>query len=335
MGFLELRVYKADARNECFDVGAGGFGRSGGNLHWRLAQCRKHMGGIEAPDAMAFQQLGGSCLVDAHSLGRRGYQFPQFQQPLGAKVCLELQHGGKVAPKLLAQAVGEPVTLSAKIACDAGPLAQLDNSGIEGGQQAEAVRIGAHRRSHDLGVAAIVLGSCQGEAVPEAIHLLRIDGVDREAALDRRLHDGAVRHLDGDVDLAGTGSTACQQPGGHLSQAFPAMLKDFLADFAPATISQKDVMAFARPVHAGIPSLFSHAFSPLETASRRNLRRSLYWRSESRSQVRRGLPTGHRLRPIRQGRASSLGDWLAGGPLAAPAGPARFLEITLIWAVAR
>ena len=36
-------------------------------------------------------------------------------------------------------------------------------------------------------------------------------------------------------------------------------------------------------------------------ASRRNLRRSLYWRSESKAQVRRGLPTGHRLRPIRQG----------------------------------
>ncbi len=40
---------------------------------------------------------------------------------------------------------------------------------------------------------------------------------------------------------------------------------------------------------------------PLKNASHRNLRRSLYWRSETRSQVRRGLPTGHRSRPIRRG----------------------------------
>jgi len=61
-------------------------------------------------------------------------------------------------------------------------------------------------------------------------------------------------------------------------------------------------MALACPIDAGIPSSFiSHPRSPLEKTSRRNLRRSLYWRSESGLHVRRGLPTGHRSRPIHRG----------------------------------
>ena len=171
------------------------------------------------------------------------------------------------------------------------------------GEQPEATRIGAQGGGHHLGVAAVVLGASHREAVAEAIHLLRVDGVNLEAALDQRLDHGAVRDLDGDVDLAGLGSAArCQQPGGHLGQSFAAVLEDFLADLAAFAVRQKHMMALARPIDAGIPSLFiSHARSPLEKTSRRNLRRSLYWRSESRLQVRRGLPTGHRSRPIRQG----------------------------------
>jgi hypothetical protein len=62
------------------------------------------------------------------------------------------------------------------------------------------------------------------------------------------------------------------------------------------------VMALTRPIDASVPSsLFGHSYSPFETTSLRNLRRSLYWRSESSSKVRRGLPTGHRSRPIHWG----------------------------------
>ena len=84
------------------------------------------------------------------------------------------------------------------------------------------------------------------------------------------------------------------------------MLERLLANLAAITIRQKNEMALARPIHAGVPSLFSHGFSPLEIANRRNLRRSLYWRSESKAQVQHGFPTGHRLRPIRQGACPFL-----------------------------
>ena len=107
----------------------------------------------------------------------------------------------EVAPELLAHAVGEAIALGAEVLGDARPLAQFDDDGIGDRQLPEAVRIGAQGRGHHFGVAAVVLGAGQREAVAEAIHLLRIDGVHLEAALDQRLDHGAVRHLDRDLDL--------------------------------------------------------------------------------------------------------------------------------------
>ena len=80
------------------------------------------------------------------------------------------------------------------------------------------------------------------------------------------------------------------------------MPENFLADPAAVLVRQEKMMALARPIDASIPSSFiNHPRSPLKRTSRRNLRRSLYWRSESGLRVRRGLPTGHRSRPIRRG----------------------------------
>jgi hypothetical protein len=80
------------------------------------------------------------------------------------------------------------------------------------------------------------------------------------------------------------------------------------------------VMAFRRPIDAGVPSLLvGHAFSPLKTTSHRDPRRSLYWRSKSGSHFRRGLPTGHRSRPIRQGTRPPPGGLATGGSWSLPA----------------
>ncbi len=83
MGLFDLPVQKADAPDERLDVGAGGFGRSGGNLHRWLAQHLQDMGSVEAPDTITFQQLGYGSLADARGLARRGDEFPQIEQPLG------------------------------------------------------------------------------------------------------------------------------------------------------------------------------------------------------------------------------------------------------------
>src|SRR5208337_3825495 len=241
-------------------------------------------------DTIAFQDLGDRRFADALRFGGRGRKFPK------------VEHGGKVAPKLLAHAVGEPVALVSEFISDPRPLPQFDNSGVSIGEHPEATRIGAQGGGHCLGVTAVILGASHCEAVAKAIHLLGVDGVNLEAALEQCLDHRSMRRLDRNVDLTGIGSTAhFQQPTAQLGEPFASMLEDLLTNFASFAIRQKHMMALARPIDAGVPSLFGHAFSPLENASRRNLCRSLYWRSESKSQVRRGLPTGHRLRPIRQG----------------------------------
>ena len=93
--FFGLAVYKADARNKRLDMSAGRFNRSPGNLHSRFAQDIQNMGGVEAPDAVALQQVGDRPLADARGLAGCGRQFPQVEQPWGAKIAFELQHGGK------------------------------------------------------------------------------------------------------------------------------------------------------------------------------------------------------------------------------------------------
>src|SRR6516162_6129437 len=302
LGFLDLVVYQADACNERLGMGAGRFNGSGGNLHRRRTQHSYHMAGGEAPDTMALQYLGGCRLADTGRFARRWRSFPQIEEPLGAKVAFQFQHGGKIAPKLLPKPVGEAVALGAKVLGNPRPLPQFGDDRIGRRQQPEAARIGTQGRGHDLGVAAVILRARQGEAVAEAIHLFRIDGVHRKAALDQRLDHRAMRHFDGNLHMSWLfGLARCHEPGRHLRQARTAMLEDFLADFAATTVCQKHMMALSRPIDAGVPLLSVHPFSPPEIGSRRHHCRSLYWRSESKSQVRRGLPTGHRLRPIQRG----------------------------------
>src|SRR5580693_1515773 len=252
---------------------------------------------------MALEQLGDCRLAHTARLLRRRSGFPEFEQPLGAEVVFQCEQGREVAPELLTQAIGEAVPFNAEVLGDARPFAQLDDDRIGCGEEAEATRIGAQAGGHDLGVAAVILGAGHGETVAKPVHLLRVDGVDLEAALDQRLDYRPVRDFDGDMDLTGVSSAARRhQPGGHLGQSLSAVFEDFLADLALVAVGQEHAVALASPIDAGIPSsLIAHRPSPGSSSSRRNPRRSLYWRSGCGLRIRRGLPTGRRSRPIRRG----------------------------------
>jgi len=152
-------------------------------------------------------------------------------------------------------------------------------------------------------VAAVVLGAGHGEAIAETIHLFGIDGVDGEAALNERLDHRPVRDFDGDKDLIGhRGAARRHEPGGQLGQPLAAMGEGSFADLAAFAVGEEDAVALASPVDAGIPSsLIVHPPSSSSRSSRRNPRRSLYWRSEQQGRIRRELPTGRRSRPIRRG----------------------------------
>src|SRR6516164_9453094 len=187
-------------------------------------------------------------------------------------------------------------------------------------------------RGHDFRVAAVILRSGQGEAVAEAIHLLGIEGVNLKAALDQRFDHRAVRHFDRDQDLRWFDrATCCHQPGRHLGEALTAVLEEPLADFSTITVGEEHVMALRRPVDAGVPlSLIGHCLSLLEQTSHRDLRRSLYWRSESRHKsgadsprgIDHGQSDGARVPPRWSGHR---------GPLVAPDESARFRNATPDW----
>ena len=159
VGVFDLPVEEPDARNERRDMRARGFDRSGGDVNRRPAQGGDDGGGVEAADAIAFEQLADGRLAQTACLSRRRCGLPEFEQPFGAKVVFQFEHGGKVAPELLAQAVGEAVAFDAEVFGDARPLAQFDDGRVGRSKLAEAPRIGAQRGGHDLGVAAVVLGA--------------------------------------------------------------------------------------------------------------------------------------------------------------------------------
>src|SRR6516162_10264772 len=109
--------------------------------------------------------------------------------------------------------------------------------------------------------------------------------------------------LDSDLNLRRLArATLCHQPGRHRGESFATVLEYPLSDFLAAAVGEEYVVAFRSPVDARIPLfLICHAFSLFSHASHRDLRRSLYWRSEVNRRLRRELPTGHRSRPIRRG----------------------------------
>ena len=157
-----------------------------------------------------------------------------------------------------------------------------------------------------------------------------------EATLDQRLDHRAVRNFDRGQDLAGLrGPARRHQPGGHLGQALATMFEDFLACLPACLVHQEYAVALASPVNAGVPLFsFAHGYPPRSRSSRRNLRRSLYWRSkrecasgaDSPRGVDRGQSIGARVHP-RCSRHRVI--------TVAPDGLARFGKATPFRAVAR
>ena len=94
--------------------------------------------------------------------------------------------------------------------------------------------VGRHRVGERWGVAAVVLRTGGREAVAEAAELLRVDGIDAEAALHQALHHQPVRHLDRQGDGVWWGSGQFEQPSGHRREPFAAMIEDQLPDLAAA-----------------------------------------------------------------------------------------------------
>jgi hypothetical protein len=88
----------------------------------------------------------------------------------------------------------------------------LGDGGIADLQGAEEVRIRAQPGGRDPGVAPVVLGAGDREAIAEAVKLLRIDRMDLEPSFHEGLDHRPTRGLDRNADLTRLGSGLLKKP---------------------------------------------------------------------------------------------------------------------------
>jgi hypothetical protein len=136
----------------------------------------------------------------------------------------------------------------------ARPLAQLDHQGIIDHKPAEGLPIGAQCTAEHTGVAAVILGPGDGEAIAEAVELLGIDREDLEGVIEQHLDDRSVRGLDRHGDLARRGFGLLKQPIAQLRQPGSAMREVALTHMSSLDVEQANAVALRCPVDPDEPS---------------------------------------------------------------------------------
>jgi hypothetical protein len=330
----QLAFDQAQAFDQRADVRHGRLAGAGRDPDRLGAQELKNAGGIDAPDAVVLQYPRDRRLAHAGRLGGRRHGLPKIVQPGGPGIRFDAEHLRIVAPQLLPHAIGKTGFLGRQVLRHARPLTQLDHYRIGQRELAEGVRVSAQRRRHRLGVTAVVLGASHRETVTEAVELLGIDRVDVKAALQQRLDDGTMRHLDADRDLSGLGPASGGQPLAKQVKSLAAMGKDFVAEAAAICVRHPDIVLLGRPVdagkkvrrlaHSGLRAAIRWRYN--EPARRRSipvlaLRRLKGTGAVSPLDLNRGHPPGHRSPPGARRKNRHRGQKVA------PDGMARTLSI--------
>ena len=114
----------------------------------------------------------------------------------------------------------------------------------------ERAAIGSERGGQRLCVPAIVLGSSRREAVAKAVELPRIDGVDLEPVIEKRLDDGAMRNLYPNMDFFRLAAACGDEPAAHLCQPLAAVVEGLLAEALAAGIGKPRVVLDAQSTPA-------------------------------------------------------------------------------------
>jgi len=112
------------------------------------------------------------------------------------------------------------------------------------------VAVASQAIAEHMGIAAVVLGAGRREAVAEAVELLRVERMDREAALHHGLHHGPVRDLDGDPDGVRLGVRRSDEPVRHLRQSGAAVAEGTLSQDPALAVDDTDLVDFRAPVDA-------------------------------------------------------------------------------------
>jgi hypothetical protein len=158
--------------------------------------------GVDATDTIPLEQLLNGHLAEAFRLAGYRRHRPEIEKPISGDIISELEHLGIIPPELVMHAITEPHPFLLQLFGEARPFTQLDQARISKLHTAIQMPIGAQPVGRNVGVAPIVFGTRNTEAVAQTVELLGIDGVDDEAPIQQSINDGPVRHLDCDRDNA-------------------------------------------------------------------------------------------------------------------------------------
>ena len=205
---------------------------------------------------MLLQQLGECRLANPPGLARGRQTPPQLESPRRRHVVADrVQELRVVAPQLLTHPVRQPDAFPRQVVAQPRPLAQFDDGRVRRLQPSEAVRVGAQRRGQHARVAAVVLGPGRRQPVAEAVELLRVDRVDREAVFHQALDHRPARRLDRHAYLRRAGGER-QQPARHLRETRPAVLEAAFPENLPGSVEDARLARLRAPVDAGEPCQF-------------------------------------------------------------------------------
>jgi hypothetical protein len=286
---LDLLVDEAHPFAEQFEVGDGCVSRARRREDRRASQQLQNLVGVGPTDAVVLQQLVDASWPCRDCCCVMRDQPEQARSPVFARIRRHGEECREVARELSAHLVDDRVAVTLQLVVHARPLAEFDDLGWLRGESAEQVAIGPQRVGEHHGVAPIVLGPGDGEAIPEAIELFRVDREDDEAAVEKCLDDGAVRHLDRHRD--GRGVTELVQPGAEVGESVATVLEGVGAHALSLGIHGVDLVLDRGPIDANVVLVVAvHSSSRTGALRRRDRhrapRRPLYWCSWH------GLPTG-------------------------------------------
>ena len=181
----------------------------------------------------------------------------------------------------------------------------------------------AQRRGQHPRIPSVVLRPRWREAVAEAVELLRIDRVARQASFHQALDHQPARCLDRHADLIRRTRRKGHNPVRHLREPLAAMLERPLAEQLPGNVD------YARPGASAIPSRHPRTMpAPQRTSCLPYLTGAPTMPAgPCTGALRRKLPTGHPSLAERRG-ASPFQVLETQGPLGGSRRPARLREIT-------
>src|ERR1017187_262216 len=160
----------------------------------------------------------------------------------------QFQHLRIIAPQLLPELVGKPVTVGLQILFHARPLPEAKDGRLIQFDTMKTSLVGSQRVCHHKCVQIVVLGAGHRVPVAKAIHLFGVDGEHRQVVFDQAFHHCPVWHFDGNGYRTGISTSQLQQPVDTLPDAIAAVLDLFFTEHCAVVIDHTDVMMIRSPI---------------------------------------------------------------------------------------